>query len=452
MCNWIGFLCFALVCPGLVGCTSPEGVSVERQWGDTMRRLNMVGFYPMTEDVQVGDVYLHAQPNDSDRRNVARFSLLRLGSAPRREVWAELHQQQTEDRFVIAPLPTRAAEDTTSPAATPRARAITPGTIRGALPGVIGHADDADAPVRLRRSAIPTLEVGRLTEAQLGAAGVFGNVGARLGLGASTQTALRITLRNVQEMSLDAWRVDNLLTQQQGGFLGKQATAEQLLFFLGQMRPDLLGPVCRGDVRRLEREEVEIRVVNRVIYAGGIDYSFSRNAEAALRVALDLTAALPGSTQSPAVPGAFSQVTIVGGAESGQPSSAQPPPQAAARRLSSLLSAVTGSGGADASRTGVTSTIAVGSFGNLALLQDFNRPIAVGAGSAVTFSYFRVLAGTAAMEQQRYREALGYCERFAGSTDRDALWRAMGLPGAPPADATPVAPRRAPSGITRTAR
>lgn len=436
----------------LAGCTSPEGVSVERQWGDTMRRLNMVGFYPMTEDVQVGDVFLHAQPGESGRRNVARFSLLRLGSAPRGAVWRHLVDQQTRDRFVIAPLPTRSADDTTSPTTTPRARAITLGTMRGAQEGMIGHADDAEAPVRLRRSAIPTLEVGRMSEAQLGAAGVYGNVGARLGLGASTQTALRITLRNVQEMSLDAWRVDQLLTNEQTEFLDKHATAPRLMFFLGQMRRDLLDAACRGDARRLAREDVEIRVVNRVIYAGGIDYSFSRNAETALRLALDLTAALPGSTQSPVVPGTFTAVTIVGGSEGAAAQPQQPPPQAAARRLSSLLSAVTGSSGTDGARTGVSSTIAVGAFGNLALVQDFNRPIAVGAGSAVTFSFFSVLAGTPALAPARYAQAAGYCDQFADGADRAALWRAMGSPGAPSADTAPVESRLAPSPVTRSAR
>jgi len=35
-------------------CQSPPRVDVEQQWADTMSNLNMFGFFPQTEDVQVG--------------------------------------------------------------------------------------------------------------------------------------------------------------------------------------------------------------------------------------------------------------------------------------------------------------------------------------------------------------------------------------------------------------
>jgi hypothetical protein len=61
---------------GSAACRSPPDMDLEEQWGDTMRRLAMFGFHPMSENVQIGDLYLHAPPADPSRRSVARFSLL----------------------------------------------------------------------------------------------------------------------------------------------------------------------------------------------------------------------------------------------------------------------------------------------------------------------------------------------------------------------------------------
>jgi len=55
-------LCCAL--PMLAACnlTRPPELDVEQQWSDAMRRLAMFGFYPVSEDVQPGDVLLYAPP------------------------------------------------------------------------------------------------------------------------------------------------------------------------------------------------------------------------------------------------------------------------------------------------------------------------------------------------------------------------------------------------------
>lgn len=388
----------------MAGCASPPELDVERQWGDSMRRLAMFGFYPMSEDVQVGDLFLHAPPRDGTRRSVARFSLLRVASLPRERnrerdvrsgVLDHLRWQQTEDRLRIQALPERGGTQGAP-------RAVTRGTAPQEGRYDVGHADEAAADVRLQRSAIPALTVGRVSEAQLGAAGIFGNFGARTGLGWSSATALTIALQDIQEMTLDSWRLSRMLRVNEA-HLNDRARAEHLLFHLGQLRPDLLEYACRADEERLNREQVELLVMGRVLYAGGIEYSFSRNAETAVRLAVDLQSTLPGQRQAPQVPGTFP--AFQPGAASRPTPAATEPAAAAGQRLATLLSAVTGETGGG-SRAGATTSFGVGSFGTLALKTTFNRPIAVGAGSRVRTSFLAALRGDFSVEDMQDSTAL----------------------------------------------
>lgn len=421
----------------LAGCRSLPEVDVERQWADSMRRLNMFGFYPMTEDVQVGDVYLHVPPRDNSA-SLPRFSLVRIASYRNSAVRHELLGQQERHRMRIQPLPAaKSAEGGAAPAREP-AGAISDTAACGGYD--IGHADDAGCPVRLQRSAIPGLTVGRITTGQLGAAGVFGNFGARLGLGASSQTAVSITLRNVQELSLDAWRTSRLRNNHERDLLDL-VRAEELLFLLGQLGHDLLGQklladACNGRADRLADQRVEVLVVNRVIYAGGVEYNFTRNAETAVRAALDLQSVLPGQPQAPVIP------SLAPGAGSGSSNPAAAvakvdDPTAAGQRLAALLQATTGESGTAGARAGVTTNFGVGTFGTLSLKQDYNRPMAVGAGSRVRYSFHDMLAGSSgltapdgrSLAEFRFDRAREYCARVLRSGfDESALRAAMGVP------------------------
>lgn len=421
------------------GCQSPPEMNVERQWADTMRRLNMFGFYPPTEDVRLGSFYLHVPPRDGVP-SVPQFSLRRLGSYRSQAVLWELRGQQQRDRMIVQPLPSLLATATGAP----------PG--RFALPSAnpsslvddpncqgydIGHADDTRCAVRLQRAAVPALTVGRITAGQLGLAGIIGNVGARLGLGESSQTAVSISLRNVQELSLDAWRVSRLRSRE-GDDVLNLVWAENVLYELAQLRPELLEAACNGDRDRLASERVEVLVITRVIYAGGLDYSFTHNAEAAVRLALDLQSTLPGQPQAPAIP------SLASGTASGSsnPGTAVPdePPQhatAAGQRLSALLQGVTGESGTAGARAGATVSFGIGVFGAMSLKQDFNRPIAVGAGSRVSYALHDFISappnlpGPAgqSLAEHRFARASAYCaQAFPARFRPGELRRAMQLP------------------------
>ena len=446
---------------GAAACRSPPDIDVEEQWGDAMRSLAMFAFYPMTEDVQIGDLYLHAPPTDPSRRSLARFSLLRIASLPRDAAWLrkaaqrdarqdpagprirrgtygvfeELLWQQTEDRLRIRASPGPGAKPSDASAGNPPARNNDP-----ADPDrfEVGRADDRHAGVRLSRTAIPALTVGRISEAQLGSAGALGNVGAHLGLGTSSRTAIRISLRDVQEIGLDAWRISRQLRLHEAHLLIR-ARAEDLLLYLSQLRPDLLQAACNGDGATLDREGVAIFVINRVIYAGGIEYSFGSNAETAVRLALDLQNTLPGRTRARRPP---TSPAVGGSSNAASPDEAS---TAAGERLATAMSAAVGdlnpAGGA-----GLTATFGIGTFGALALKTDFDRPIAVGAGSRVGFSFSQALRGdydTSAAQgdilARRFGYARDFCRTNVDGFSPAGLEKVFGIPAgaASPASRAP---------------
>jgi hypothetical protein len=396
----------------VAACQSPPELDVERQWADSTRRLNFFGFYPMTEDVRVGNVYLHAPPRDSSA-SLSRFSLQRIGSFRRTDVLRALESQE-RDRIRIHPLPVRAQNRGSNAGGRLQPEALE--TIAACDERDFGHADSTGCRLRLQRSAIPALSVGRITAGQLGAAGLIGNVGARLGLGAASQTAVNISLLNVQEMTLDAWRAAQLY-RDHGDDFASIARAEEMLAALGQLRGEMLPAACNGDQRQLARAGVEVLMVTRVIYAGGIEYGFTENAETAIRAALDLQSALPGQPQAPVIP------TLPTASPAGRDNAGTPPAQVAdteraGQRLADLLKGITGESGSDGARAGVTTSFGMGTFGTLALKEEFNRPIAVGAGSRMRMAFHELLAGPVGathdgrpLVEHRLRHATEYCAR-----------------------------------------
>lgn len=419
----------------LGGCTKPPEINVEQQWGDAMRRLNMFAFYPMSEDVRVGDVFLHVPPRDGSPP-VARFSLLRVGSFHHEDILDLLEDQQNR-RPQIRPLPERRGTDGKPVVAVAS-------TTSECVGRQIGHADSG-CPLRLQRSAVPALTVGRITAGQLGASGLFGNFGARLGLGASSQTAVSIKLDNMQELMLDGWRFDRLLRGEPArpGSPARDRDpitdvvwAEALvrdLAELAQGRPELVRAACHGDAARLAAERVEVVVINRVVYAGRVEYSFTDSAEQAIRAAVDLQSILPGQPQAPQTP------QLAGGTPTADALRMQGTDPARQReeagaRLAALLGGITGDSGGGA-RAGVTTSFGLGTFGMLALTQDFNRPIAVGAGSRRSEGLHVWMAGPGAddaLRARRFWYAHDECARYPHGVDATRLATAMGVGAVPP--------------------
>jgi hypothetical protein len=369
-----------------------------------------------------------------------RFSLVRLASFAPNAVLDQLQGQQGRRgqprpdtrkagaRLTIMPLPPAPAANTVSQ--------ITATTNCGDYD--IGHADESRCPVRLQRATFPGYQVGRITQGQLGAAGLFGNFGAQLGLGSSSETAVSLTLSNIQDISLDAWRLSQLRNKHWDD-VAHLIWAEDLLALLREMRPDRLEDACNGNATALAQAGIEVMMINRVIYAGGLKYGFTRNASTAIRAAMDLQSVLAGQPQAPQIPTLPAPTAVPA-------VTATTPPAAAGERLAGVLQGLTGySGGVG--RAGVNLSFGVGTYGNLTLSESFNRPIAVGAGSRLRFTFHEMLAGrlvggrtlegptledgqryAGTLHEFRFQKASEFCEAALGRRfDSAGLARAMGV-------------------------
>ncbi len=193
---------------------------------------------------------------------------------------------------------------------------------------------------------------------------------------------------------------------------------------------------------------MQVAVVTRVIYAGAIEYSFSRRLATAVQAAVDLQGTLAQNIrQAPQVPAAVVVNNNSGsgaGSGAGQQQTPPTPPAAQLRdaiaaRLSGLTGVTTGENG----RAGVRTSFGIGTLGALSLTETFNRPIAVGAGSRLRLAFHQVLAGEEASKEiaegplslqtqltERFRAAEDYClshfqMRGRRDFDRIGLWSAM---------------------------
>jgi hypothetical protein len=245
-------------------------------------------------------------------------------------------------------------------------------------------------------------------------------------------------------------------------FLRDQLPPQSLIFFLGQLRPDLVRPLCRGKFDQLNREGVQILLVNRVIYAGGIEYEYHTSNSFAARAALDLSQALAHGTGLPSIPqfaantgkaeAGASQPSGSGtasqpGASAGTGSNAQQgrsvgrtdapaDPQAATEQIRATLGTqlrTLADGGL--STAGIATSLATGAFGNVALRGTFNRPMAAGVASRISIPIANALVplgtteaggGTAGMttDADVHQNATTYC-RFITHEDPTKLGEQM---------------------------
>ncbi|TDH62944.1 hypothetical protein E2C06_09705 [Dankookia rubra] len=281
--------------------------------------------------------------------------------------------------------------------------------------------------------------MARVTQAQLGAAGILGNFAANLGAGFASQAEIHINLRDVQELGLDAWRVNALYDFSGPQMYYNRVLPQNLLMWLSELRSDLVRPACAGDVGYLGRSQVALYAVNRVLYSGGIEFSFSSNAQRAIRAVVDLQGALPRDIRrAPEVPPLTAQNQGGGQQPQSNPNARgtradEPGANAESQRVNALMSSVTG---VSNSRAGVHASLGIGTFGQLALIENFNRPVAVGAGSRFRIDFHEALRGTlpdratdedrAKWDEYRFLLADRFCRNeFDANYGRDALWRAM---------------------------
>jgi hypothetical protein len=368
----------------------PPRLDAERQWGEAIANLGMFPIYPPSEDVMVGDAFLHS-PNSQF------FDLVRITAAPR-EMLVEQFCWQEQDRLV-----SDAVKDGASGAVNPGIdcdppRSPRPAAIRQRVAPTTG-AITLQHVTRLREAAMPTLAVGRFSEGEIAGAGLLGSVGASLGIGWSAGSAVRVELKDLQSMSLDELRGSRLVEEIATSRYAR-ANRGDARDFRNSLTPLMLARsvlladyrngtdnaklFCAGNFDALDSRGARIVVANRVLYANTISFNFISESVAATRLAVSIADALGG----PATPG----VPTLPNAPSAPQGSAAGPAAANASTLSldaqraamlaranQILALEPGGPGQAAAR------LTVGQFGTLALDRTFARPAAVGMGAALHY-------------------------------------------------------------------
>jgi hypothetical protein len=403
--HWAGASLLALVTAGCAA--TPPNVDVEADWRDSIRNLGLFALYPLAEDIQPGDVFLHA-PGRKD----GRFDLTRITSLSRTQLLPHLKRQQ-DGRLVFAPAPAEpkpaAAVDKKDDKAAPPPRA--PARPPAPRAADIGHAEDPAAALRLRRVAIPAFTAARLTQAQIGGGGTSGNVDFSAAFGAGSKVAVSVTLADLEELSVDAGRAMRMEWLYGPIALYRDMRPEMLLDYIQYADGNLLAPFCRGDWAALSGDKIAFVVANQVLYAHNIQYNFHDEASAAgaLTAAIkavattvgvdakdgDKEGATPPKPEGNATPPAPPAAPVAG-----NPGANAAALVAVAAQLSAQVKALEGLA---PGTPGVTAKFGVGRLGTATLDFKYSRPMAVGIGAPRTVTIREVLTAQANIARGLYR-------------------------------------------------
>ena len=402
----------------------PHGLEVQAKWNKAIRDFDLTPLYPMQEDVMIGDAFLMVPPSPKSKSSDPAGKhnwLVRIGGVNKNDIKDYLAAAYGE-RLRLAPNPTDDAPDpktaarpeaawtaaaaistptTTSgrgmPAsrvATMPANAATPEPSQGApgdsvvksLPVYEVAAVGTRDPLRLHRVALPDLQVARITNDELLGGGIFSGILEQLGFGSSSHVGLDLSLTNVSEIHLPIIDSYDLMLDEMPEFLAKKMSLDFLLTYLSDKRPDLLPAICNADFKSLRRDEnrkdtVRLLLANEVVYAGGVNYSFSSGSTYAGRIALSAAAAATAAPE-PAAPGPTARATMTAPAAG---TGAALPAQLDAQKggLADGLAALAIPGG--------STSIAVGTSGNLTLQHTFTTPMAVGFANGLTYTLTDIL-------------------------------------------------------------
>jgi hypothetical protein len=222
--------------------------------------------------------------------------------------------------------------------------------------------------------AIPGLVAARLTEAQLGAAGFFGRVGAAVGLGSSNSVALTVRLKSLASLSIDEGLALRELRLQRPVWLQENLSPDQLLRHVSRVRRDLAVNMCKGEDEAVNQTGARVLVANQIVYASRVEYEFGRSSATAALAQADLSALSRGRS------GAIIPDVVVSPAGSIEGPDTLATLSARVRAVQQAL--------ADSIPTspGFRASLGVGTLGGLALNEDFTTPVAVGLGSPIYFS------------------------------------------------------------------
>ncbi|MFL1463504.1 hypothetical protein ACI6QG_14960 [Roseococcus sp. DSY-14] len=428
----------------LAGCGLPQppSLNAERQWTASIANLGLFAIYPPSEDVMLGDVFLHVP-------NARYFDLVRITAAPPTILARTLLRQEC-DRFV----PDATADGSSGVIPRENCPRVFEGGSHSEVQGLRRISGSHAAPgnahaIRMREADLPNVDVGRFTEGDLAGAGLIGTVGAALGIGRSGAAAVDVTLTGLRSLTLDEVRASEFIEfvaverlqrvsgRDDGRDFDDALTPLMLLRSLSlsdaRNGTDTARRFCMGEFEWLNARGHRIVVANRILYATGIAFDYRSRDLLAARAALDLaglTQAGPRPTTPPVLPAAAAAAPIVRPLPRG-PAAARAEAEAKRRDEEEKQAAAALARIQQATSTpmGFSGRFTTGRHGNLAMLSAFQRPAAVGMGAALHFA-LQDAAVPASLEQvedaqQFCRFTGGYSNRMTNQLHRNLAWAAF---------------------------
>ncbi len=364
--RWSLICAFAAV---MTTCGDPPVSNVEDDWKAAMARLGFISIYPVTEDLEPGDILLDIPV---DEHGAPRTQIQRLGSLAKTHLRALLGQQEG-GRLLFEPPSLPPAKPKDNSAAT--GSGSTP-----AVPDILlaGSArTQGDNRPRLRRAAIPSVIAARITEGQLTGAGTVSNILATLGIGHAHDAVVLIRLKRLETLGFDSLVASKTIHAEEANWITEnQLSAPTLLEIAGNADEDLVLRICSGREPLRASDRAVIRVVNNVLYAHEIEFEYLRSDAFAGRAAMS-TAHETGPTKDATGPATQPDTE-------GKPPSLEKGAEDAftriEKRTTDLRQPLT-----LPSPPGTSSSLTVGSYGHVALSDQFDEPMAVGFSSVATY-------------------------------------------------------------------
>ena len=380
----------------LSGCAQPPDTQVEADWIATMARYNMVGLYPIGEDLQPGDVLLHL-PSEVGPQPTLR----RIGSLNRKLLLDTMRTQEGR----------RLRVQVGSPLA-PRPQSPAQALAAGGGPRLLKHdvlaADGGfgDDPVqpRMKRLVMPSIGAARVTEGQIAGAGPLGMGSLAGALGFGRRVAVLIRLKDTEMLGVDEALAHAQLGAARERWIKNHLSPRFLLDVVSGNAPSVVKRICAGE--KAPGDRALLRVVNRVLYAHSIEYEFLRGNAVAGALAAEL-ARTTAAGAAGGVPAAAPAAPASTGAPTGGASGT------VAAAAAGLASVQQGFAGGVPPRPGITTRFGIGTFGNAAVTEVSPQPLAVAYVPLASYSVRGSLLVTSdddASAERQMREAVGACD------------------------------------------
>lgn len=398
-------------CAALVGCHPPT-TSVEADWSGAIARLDYIAIYPITEDLQPGDILLSIPSKGGQPQPTVQ----RLGSLSKEEILRALMEQE-ESRIVMqgktktnadagqpGPKPASGTNVTLTAAYTGAANVSTQvrvdpvSTAKPAPPDKKKPAEAADKPAKLeviapdatqldgkllprfRRVAVPLVAAARVYQGDIGAGGSSGSLGLGAVLGLRGDVAVSIYLKELEALGVDSLRALRVLERTRREWLmGNALSAPRLLAIASRADPGLGDRLCRGDPPPRGERRALIQVVNQVLYAHSIQFEYQQGSSFAAKLALDFAKSV--SAAQGTVPTLKAGAVAASTGTPGTPPTADTASADAAAQLLALSNSLT-----LPSSPGVRTSLGIGSSGEVALTDTFDQPMAVGFSTVSSYS------------------------------------------------------------------